>query len=641
MLPFHLVNTMKETSDVPFVYCILDTTEGSSCFGHWMWECAIFVPYIKSLQAECTKKIKILLNGYKRYKLNVLTDFGIDESDIVYSTNMSNQGAWQEHYVIPMEKEYIAYLPRFMYLWPVTIHTDAFFKHVDNFRDFYISKSIDKTIPVLYLRRSRTENYNLHTRKFINIDSMIDMLNKNYVTILDVDTLTSIRPQIDAVLRSKVIILEMGSAYTVNAGWFAANSHIIILNDFFNAAIASEPYMQVIRKQLKDRNNTHESLSLSNSFHASFNVDVDKLEKLIQLKRHSCIICKNTKFELINSFPKFPIMAISNDDATDAFFDFNLIVCEKCNCLQLQNLIDPAILYSNVYMNSTHSPSWHDHHIAFGDFILKNTNEKSFLEVGANTGALYKIMSNTRALDYTILDMYRNPELPKDLKFCEGNCETFKYTGFNTVILSHVFEHLYSPTKFIANVLESRVTDVFIAIPNFDLLAKELTVINSQHTFFCGLDYIIYMFALHNYKCEVHFSYTGNIKSNMFKFVLNDSTLPRALPSCDKQLFINTYVNNTKTLSEIDIPPNSFICPAGIYGQYFYYFLKKKENVVGFIDNNTKRHNKKLYGTDKLVYSPLTLDFSCATIIVCDCPYKDEIVAGLNRIYPTVRIMYV
>ena len=59
-------------------------------------------------------------------------------------------------------------------------------------------------------------------------------------------------------------------------------------------------------------------------------------------------------------------------------------------------------------------------------------------------------------VDYTTLDMFRNNELPTSVKFIKGNCETYCYSGFNTIILSHVFEHLYNPRKFIENIKNSR-----------------------------------------------------------------------------------------------------------------------------------------------------------------------------------------
>ena len=58
-------------------------------------------------------------------------------------------------------------------------------------------------------------------------------------------------------------------------------------------------------------------------------------------------------------------------------------------------------------------------------------------------------------------------------------------------------------------------------------------------------------------------------------------------------------------------------------------------------DNNAQRHDKLLYGTNKKVYLSSSIDYNTATIIVCDCPYKNEIVSGLKELYPSIRMLYI
>jgi hypothetical protein len=67
--------------------------------------------------------------------------------------------------------------------------------------------------------------------------------------------------------------------------------------------------------------------------------------------------------------------------------------------------------------------------------------------------------------------------------------------------------------------------------------------------------------------------------------------------------------------------------------------LNKKDNILGFLDNNIQRHNKKLYGTDKLVYSPHNIDYHNVTVIICECPYKEEIIYGLRQLCDYVNLL--
>ena len=118
---FYIINNCP-TNTPSFVYISLDTTEGE-CVGHWMWECALFLPYLKEIQ----KPFKILLHTSKTFKTNILADF--DCCDIVYSPNMTQDphggGTWQEQYVVPQESEYVMYVPKFFYLWNTSVSSTS------------------------------------------------------------------------------------------------------------------------------------------------------------------------------------------------------------------------------------------------------------------------------------------------------------------------------------------------------------------------------------------------------------------------------------------------------------------------------------------------------------------------------------
>ena len=79
--------------------------------------------------------------------------------------------------------------------------------------------------------------------------------------------------------------------------------------------------------------------------------------------------------------------------------------------------------------------------------------------------------------------------------------------------------------------------------------------------------------------------------------------------------------------------------PSGIYGQFNYYHISNKSQILGFLDNNEARHGQRLYGTDKYVFLPQTVDLSCSIIYLCDCPYKEEIMTGLINSNKDLKII--
>jgi hypothetical protein len=267
-----------------YVYVSLDTADGL-CVGHWLWECALFLPYIKDLQKTLPYKLKILLHNTKRYKKNILSDFDFHDTDIVYSSKMvrdeRGNGNPQEHHVIPEESEYILYLPKFLYMWETKIHNSLFFDCLDRFRDYYIRTipEISKSIPITYVARSKKEYFDKNFREFVNKDEIVTMLVENKVNILDVDELNSLAPQFTRILKSKTIIVEMGSAFQINAGLFATNSHIIIINDLWGYHDSDAPFFHILRKLMNERNNTIEVFSTGAI--KPFIVDKESLEKRV------------------------------------------------------------------------------------------------------------------------------------------------------------------------------------------------------------------------------------------------------------------------------------------------------------------------------------------------------------------------
>lgn len=242
---FEIVKDISQPDDPPAYYCILDSREGSDCFGHWIHECALFLPYVQVLRKR-HPTLKILLHCKRRFKLNTLVDFGFTEDDIEYSNILTesnscicsswydniNKGHLYHGWVLPENKNYIAYLPKIPFVNVVEKENKILQRIGYEFKKFYgvYSYQKEKTIPILYLIRSRKENYNSpNKRDFLNMNEMLELLKKYNVEILDIDTLSSIREQVEKVQQAKILIHEF-SAANVNTVFFSVNSHSLVLN---------------------------------------------------------------------------------------------------------------------------------------------------------------------------------------------------------------------------------------------------------------------------------------------------------------------------------------------------------------------------------------------------------------------------
>jgi hypothetical protein len=292
MEPIRIINKCTSSNNPEFIYISLDTTEAVSCVGHWMWECALFLPHIKELQKDTKIPFKILLNEKKLYKTNILSDFDFHERDIVYSSNMvqdpDGTGKQQEKYVYPSgdDQNQIIYVPSFFYHWNVNIGNKNIFNRfctfLNDFRMHYISNisDITKTIPISYIARSKVENFRPNFRNFMNADAFCKLLDDNMVNMIYTDKFQSLTPQFNDVIKSKVIIVEMGSAFTINATLIAMNSHIIVINDNWGYHTAGEPFFHIFRFLMKERNNTVEIFSRGSGTQ-NFSVNIDAFQKRI------------------------------------------------------------------------------------------------------------------------------------------------------------------------------------------------------------------------------------------------------------------------------------------------------------------------------------------------------------------------
>jgi hypothetical protein len=356
------------------------------------------------------------------------------------------------------------------------------------------------------------------------------------------------------------------------------------------------------------------------------------------MERTQCVICDHIELASLVSYPDFPATTLSTNQPleSDMFIDFHIAACQRCGCPQLRFLVDPSVLYTNEYTTVAFSPTWRRHHDVFADFVKTNMCGRKVLEVGGNAGAL---LQRLPGLDYSVLDMFRHNDLPTSVTFVQGNCESFDYTGHSTVILSHVFEHLYHPKEFVASVRRGGVQDVFLAIPNFEteLGTAEINVLNTQHTFYCDAQHMKYVFAEHGYTMNAYHSHECRaLPTHMmhFKYVGCQAIALPILGVATKMADLHAaYARHIPVVTSDTV----YVSPAGATGQMLWYHMKQRGVTIrGFLDNSVERCGKRLYGTDHVSRLPRSLT-SSSDVFVCPCKYASEITLALSE-YTAIHI---
>ena len=362
------------------------------------------------------------------------------------------------------------------------------------------------------------------------------------------------------------------------------------------------------------------------------------------MERLHCAICNSDSFQHIYTLADYPITPSSSrlDMTTDEFQDCTFIECMVCGCVQLKTLIDPVKLYQNFNKMIDTTPTWKEHHRLFSIFVLENNTHNTILEIGGSSGPLYKLLSDT-GINYIIMDIADSEKRPTEVQFIQGNCENFDFTGYKSVVLSHTFEHLYFPRKFVENLCKASVESVFISIPNVDHLyeSENISILHNEHTFYIGNNEIQYLFSHFGYSCVK--SYNFRTHSLFYHFVRDNNTVHYALNlniergNHMREIFIK-YETRMK---DIDISTPCFICPGAHYGQKIYYYLRRFSNhIQGFIDNDPLKQGRRVYGTPSYVYSPdILAKYKGTTIclILYAGPYTEELKRQLDMIHPSIK----
>ena len=365
------------------------------------------------------------------------------------------------------------------------------------------------------------------------------------------------------------------------------------------------------------------------------------------MKRTQCVICLSNlslSFKL-NNYPKTFLPTLDNIE-NDKFINLDLYGCNNCGCVQLKDLLDPNELYGTPHNITYNTPIWKEHHRLLTNFIYDNIEDnKEIIEIGGYSGVLAKLIKQRdTSIKYTILDLCDiNPNI-ENVEFINGNCETFNFDKNASIVMSHIFEHLYEPIKFINNIKNNSVQNVFISIPNMNAQIKNnlIPIIHQEHTVLCDYETIIYLFSKGGYSCKSSYFYKE--QSIFFHFINSSDVIVDSsyfnIKRIDSVYNVYEYNKNKINSFVINTNKNIFIVPGGLYGQLVYYLLDDtyRKNIIGFLDNDPSKVGKRLYGTSKYTFKMDEVKkYDTIKLLIYRGPYMDEIIEQLNSYNKNIR----
>jgi len=359
------------------------------------------------------------------------------------------------------------------------------------------------------------------------------------------------------------------------------------------------------------------------------------------IQRTVDVVTNSKNLEDLHSLPDFPVFmgSVVQPRSDDLVSDMSWSISRDSGLIQLKALLPLDVLYQDQTTTSAVGVIWMEHHKEFAKFLAAFT-PSAVLELGGAHGILAKEFQELGAIPWTILEPNPSPVEGCHARFIKGFFdEKFSFDGeFDTVVHSHVFEHMYEPDQFMQH-LSGFIPigqKLIFSLPNMQvwLERKYTNCINFEHTVFLTEPYVDYLLSKHGFRIdEKQFFRDGH---SIFYAATRDlSVVPMGLPhqlyESNKAVYLD-YVAYHESLirdlnSRLSITTKPvYLFGAHVFAQYLIAFGLDTSRIVSLLDNDAKKQGRRLYGTSLMVQSPKVLaEVADAVVILKAGVYNEEI----------------
>ena len=361
------------------------------------------------------------------------------------------------------------------------------------------------------------------------------------------------------------------------------------------------------------------------------------------IQRDKDVINECKDLEFLYKFDNFPVfMGCTNQSIEkDILVNMQWEISKGSGVIQLNPLLPLDILYPESHGSGNIGRMWAEHHQEFSKFI-QHQSPNSVLEIGGAHGILSREYKKENPINWTILEPNPSPAKDVDATFIKGFFDDkFTFDGeIDTIIHSHVFEHVYYPDEFIGHISSflNNGQNLIFSLPNMEemLKRKYTNCINFEHTVFITEPYVEHLLSKHGFK-QVAKQYFKDDHSIFYAYVKDSNTktieLPKGLYEHNKKLYLD-YVDYHKQLikdlnAKIDNIGGDqpiYLFGAHVFAQYLIEFGLDTSRIICLLDNDTNKQGKRLYGTNMTVESPKILaDVKNPIVILKAGVYNQEV----------------
>lgn len=368
-------------------------------------------------------------------------------------------------------------------------------------------------------------------------------------------------------------------------------------------------------------------------------------------ERNTDVVTGASNLEDLHSLADFPVFmgSVEHEQSEDLSADMSWSISRDSGLIQLKKLLPLDVLYQYQTTTSAVGAIWMEHHKAFAKFLAQY-EPTAVLELGGAHGILSKEYQYFRNIPWSILEPNPSPIDDCEARFIKGFFDDkFKYQdAFDTIVHSHVFEHMYEPNQFMSHLSGFMAEGQYLifSLPNMQIWLdqKYTNCINFEHTVFLTEPYVDYLLSKHGFRL-LNKEYFRDGHSIFYATIRDPSVKPVALPpglyEKNKQLYLNYVRYHEDFIKELNIKLSHLTQPiylfgAHVFAQYLIAFGLDTSRIVSLLDNDPKKHGKRLYGTSLTVESPKVLrEVEGPNVILKTGVYnheiKEDILGNINK----------
>ncbi len=363
-------------------------------------------------------------------------------------------------------------------------------------------------------------------------------------------------------------------------------------------------------------------------------------------RRHD-VVTGATDLEDLHSLLEFPVFmgSVLHAPSDDLRADMAWSIAKSSGLIQLKYLLPLEVLYQHQTTTAAIGAIWMAHHKAFAQF-LSTYRPKEVLELGGAHGVLAREFLQHGSIPWTILEPNPAPVEGCPARFIHGffDASFCLDPEVDTVVHSHVLEHIYEPDAFMGLLAEAMKPGqhLVFSVPDLQvwLERKYTNCINFEHTTFLTAPYVDHLLSKHGFRVMAKQGY-GDGHSIFYAAVRDHATelipLPADLYARNRGIYeafvqyhLDLIADLNRRLENVKGPV--YLFGAHVFAQYLLAFGLKTEKIVALLDNDANKQGKRLYGTELQVLSPKVLSaMADATVILKAGMYTQEIREDILR----------